>query len=291
MNIQPVRIGDKLVGPGHPTFIVGEIGVNHNGDLAIAKALIDLAVKNRLDAVKFQKRTVEDVYTPEELAQPRESPFGRTNRDLKYGLEFGEDQYAEIDRYCKAAGIIWFGSPWDVKSVDFLDRFNTPCYKVASACLTDQTLLKHIRSKGKPVILSTGMSTQEEIDAAVALLEGVPLVLLHCTSTYPCADEEINLALIDTLRRRFQRPIGYSGHEVGLMPTVMAVVGFGACMVERHITLNRAMWGTDQSASLELRGVELLSKYIRVWPVVRGDGRKRVYDSEIAVKNKLRRFR
>lgn len=290
MEIQAVKIGDRFVGPGLPTLIVGEIGINHNGDIEIAKALIDLAVQHGLDAVKFQKRTVELVYSSEELARPRESPFGTTVGDLKEGLEFGNNEYAEIDRYCRDKGIMWFASSWDPHSVDFLEKFDPPCYKVSSACLTDNELLKHIRSKGRPIILSTGMSTLEEIDKAVEVLEGVPLILLHCTSTYPSSDEEINLALIETLRQRYHKPVGYSGHEVGVSPSVMAVVRFDACMVERHITLNRAMWGSDQSASLEPRGVELLAKYIRAWPVVRGDGIKRVYSSEIPIKRKLRRF-
>lgn len=289
MSIDAIQIGNRWIGPGQPAFIVGEIGINHNGDLAIAKSLIDLAVTYRFDAVKFQKRTVNVVYTPKELARPRQSPFGETNSDLKHGLEFDSEKYAEIDRYCKAKSIMWYASPWDPSSVEFLEPFNPPCYKVASACLSDHELLQSICSTGRPVILSTGMSTLEEIDQAVRLFEGVPLIILHCTSTYPCAEEEINLSVIDTLRQRYQRPVGYSGHEVSLMPSVMAAVGFGACMVERHITLNRAMWGTDQAASLEPRGMELLAKYIHLWPIVRGDGQKRVYDSEIPVRNKLRR--
>lgn len=284
-----VRIGSKGVGPECPPFLVGEIGINHNGDLEIAKKLIDMAIQYGLDAVKFQKRTVEVVYTQEELARPRQSPFGETNGDLKHGLEFGEEEYQEIDRYCKAKGIVWFASVWDPLSVDFVEQFDPPCHKIASACLTDHALLRHVKSTGRLAILSTGMSTVQEIDEAVRVLDGVPLVLLHCTSTYPCADEEINLALIPKLRERYRKPVGYSGHEVGVLPSVMAAVAYDACLVERHITLNRAMWGSDQAASLEPRGVELLAKYIRQWPVVRGDGEKRVYSSEIPVKNKLRR--
>lgn len=289
MEIAPVQIGQKAVGPGCPTFFVGEIGINHNGDLGIAKKLIDVAVQHGLDAVKFQKRTVEVVYTQEELARPRSSPFGETNGDLKHGLEFGDEEYGEIDAYCKAKGILWFASVWDPLSVDFLEQFDPPCHKIASASLTDHALLRHVKSTGRPVILSTGMSTVQEIDEAVRVLEGTPLILLHCTSTYPCADEEINLALIPKLRERYGKPVGYSGHEIGVLPSVMVVVAYDACLVERHITLNRAMWGSDQAASLEPRGVELLVKYIRQWPVVRGDGEKRIYSSEIPVKNKLRR--
>lgn len=289
MDIQPVLIGDKLVGHGYPCMIVGEIGINHNGDIEIAKKLIDAAVECRFDAVKFQKRTVEIVYSDEELARPRESPFGSTNGDLKYGLEFGDDEYLEIDRHCRLKGIMWFCSVWDEVSVEFCMKFNPPCFKIPSACLTDHDLLRHLRSTGRPVILSTGMSTMEEIDTAMEVLRDYPVVILHCTSTYPSAEEEINLAVIDTLKQRFRRPTGYSGHEPGIPPSVMAAIAYDACVVERHITLNRAMWGTDQSASLEPRGMEILSKYIRLWPKVRGDGQKRVYPSELQVRSKLRR--
>lgn len=284
-----MKIGKKNIGDGHPCYLIAEIGINHNGDVEIAKKLVDLAVEHDFQAVKFQKRTVEVVYTSEELAKPRESPFGTTNGDLKRGLEFNEAQYREIDAHCKACGIDWFVSPWDEASVDFIEAFDPPCHKIASASLTDIGLLKHIRSKGRPVILSTGMSSLEEIDAAVAVLKDVPLALMHTTSTYPAKDEEVNLGAIQTLRDRYALPVGYSGHEVGVMASVMAVVGFGACMVERHITLDRAMWGSDQAASLEPRGMELLSSYIRLWPKVKGDGVKRVFDSEVPVKAKLRR--
>jgi N-acetylneuraminate synthase len=246
-------------------------------------------VEYRFQAVKFQKRTVDVVYSEQELAKPRESPFGSTNGDLKRGLEFGEKEYAEINSYCAARKIAWFASPWDEKSVDFLEQFNPPCHKIASASLTDRNLLLHIKAKGHPIILSTGMSSLEEIDKAVELLKGVPLILLHTTSTYPSKDYELNLGVINTLRERYKVPIGYSGHEVGVMPSVMAVVGYGACIIERHITLDRAMWGSDQAASLEPRGMELLESYIRTWPTVKGDGVKKVYESEIPIRQKLRR--
>ncbi|HUC60483.1 MAG TPA: N-acetylneuraminate synthase family protein [Alphaproteobacteria bacterium] len=289
MTAQPVRIGKKSVGPGQPCYIVGEIGINHNGDLAIAKKLIDRAVEFGFDAVKFQKRTVDVVYTPEDLARERESPFGSTNGDLKRGLEFGAAQYKEIDAYCRAHGIDWFCSPWDEGSVDFLERFDPVCYKIASACLTDDGLLKHIKATKRPIVLSTGMSTLDQIDRAVAILEGTPLILLHTNSTYPSKHEELNLSVIASLRARYGKPVGYSGHEPDVIPSVMAASAYDACMVERHITLDRAMWGTDQAASLEPRGMELMAKYIRTWEVVRGDGKKRVYDSEIPILKKLRR--
>lgn len=286
-----VQIGGKEVGGSNPCYLIAEIGINHNGDVDLAKRLVDLAVEYGFDAVKFQKRTVDIVYTAEELSKPRESPFGTTNGDLKRGLEFGIQEYTRIDEHCRAKGIAWFVSPWDEQSVDFAEGFNPPCHKIASASLTDTNLLLHIKSKGRPVILSTGMSSLEEIDRAVETLSGVPLVLLHTTSTYPSKDPELNLGVIETLRNRYNIPVGYSGHEVGVMPSVMAVVGYNACIVERHITLDRAMWGSDQAASLEPRGMELLASYIRTWPVVRGDGVKKVYPSELPILQKLRRVK
>lgn len=287
--MKQVLIGGRAVGDGHPCYLIGEIGINHNGDVGTAKALIDKAVKYGFDAVKFQKRTIDVVYSQEELARPRESPFGETNGDLKRGLEFGESEFREIDAYCRAQGTQWFCSPWDEASVDFLEAFNPICYKIASASLTDHNLLRHIRKTGRPVIASTGMSTLEEIDAAVAVLSGAELMLMHTTSAYPSADEELNLQLINTLRARYDVPIGYSGHEVGVIPSVLAAAACGACAVERHITLDRSMWGSDQAASLEPRGMELMSKYIRLWSVVKGDGVKRLLDTEVPVKGKLRR--
>jgi len=285
-----VKIGNKLIGEGEPTFIIAEIGINHNGDINIAKQLIDAAVSSGCDAVKFQKRTIELVYTPEELARPRENPFGPTNGDLKRGLEFGEREYQEIDRYCKEKGIIWFASPWDVKSVDFLEKFNVPCYKIASACLTDDELLKKVSFTGKPVILSTGMSTVEEIRHATNVLGEQDLILLHSTSTYPSADEELNLKVIPWLKENFNCPIGYSGHEVGVYSSLVAAV-LGACAVERHITLDRAMWGSDQAASLEPNGLNRMVRDIRLVPIWFGDGKKRVFESEKPILQKLRKVK
>ncbi|MDO8495054.1 MAG: N-acetylneuraminate synthase family protein [bacterium] len=284
-----VWIGNKLVGPGQPCFLIGEIGINHNGDINIAKRLIDEAVKAGWDAVKFQKRTVDVVYTPEELARPRENPFGPTNGDLKRGLEFSEEQYDEIDAYCEEKGILWFASPWDEASVDFLDFYNPPCYKIASACNLDKDLLIHVRSKGRPIILSTGMADDQAIERMVSLLGEEGLVILHCTSTYPADPSELNLANIPRLIKKYPRvPIGYSGHEVGAYPSLVAAA-LGACVVERHITLDRAMWGSDQAASLEVGGMGRLATEIRALPAYLGKAEKIVLASELPIEKKLRR--
>jgi N-acetylneuraminate synthase len=286
--VSTVNIGKALTGDGQPCYVIAEIGINHNGDIALAKRLISVAVAASCDAVKFQKRTVSVVYTPEELAKPRESPFGETNGDLKRGLEFGEDEYREIDRYCKDVNIAWFASCWDEASVDLINQFDVPCYKIASASLTDDNLLRHTRAKGKPIILSTGMSTIQQIDHAVEVLGKRDLVLMHTTSTYPSAYGELNLKAIHTLRERYGVPIGYSGHETGI-PTSVAAAVMGACMVERHITLDRAGWGSDQAASLEPNGINRLVRDIRLCETSMGDGVKRVFDSEKPIISKLRR--
>jgi len=287
-NTKKVKIKDKWIGAGESTFIIAEIGINHNGDINMVKKLIDMAVFTGCDAVKFQKRTIELVYTSEELVRPRENPFGATNGDLKRGLEFGEKEYMEIDRYCKEKGIMWFASPWDVKSVDFLEKFDVPCYKIASPSLTDDELLRHIRSKGRPIILSTGMSTVEEIRHAVDVLGEKDLVLLHCTSTYPSKIEELNLSVIPWLRKTFDCPIGYSSHATGIIEPVIAAT-LGASVVETHITLDRAMWGSDQAASLEANGLNRVVRDIRSLPKCFGDGIKRVYESEKPILKKLRK--
>jgi len=286
--MQSVKIAEREVGPGHPTFVVAEIGINHNGSLETAKRLIDAAVAAGCDAVKFQKRTVEVVYSPEELARPRESPFGVTNGDLKRGLEFGADQYAEIGLYCADKNIMWFASCWDEASVDLIDQFKPPCYKIASASLTDDNLLRHHRKTGRPLITSTGMSTLEQIDHSVEVLGRRDLVLLHATSTYPSEVAELNLRAIPRIAERYGIPVGYSGHEVGLYTTLAAVV-LGACVVERHITLDRAMWGSDQAASVEPQGFARLVRDIRAVETALGDGVKKVYPSEVPVMQKLRR--
>ncbi len=288
MTIEPVNIGGRLVGPGEACYVIAEIGINHNGSMDLARRLISASVLAGCQAVKFQKRTVDVVYSKEELDRPRENPFGATNGDLKRGLEFGDAEYKEIAEYCRMHDIHWFASCWDEASVDFIDRYAPPCYKIASASLTDDNLLRHHRATGRPIILSTGMSTVEQIDHAVEVLGTKDLVLMHTTSTYPSKLEELNLRMIETLRDRYQVPVGYSGHEVGL-PTTLAAAVMGACIVERHITLDRAMWGSDQAASVEPQGMSRLVSYIRAVEKATGDGVKRVYDSEKPIIEKLRR--
>ncbi len=285
---QPIRIGEQLVGPGQPCFVTAEIGINHNGDLDLARKLVAAAVTAGCDAVKFQKRTVDTVYTPEELARERENPFGPTNGDLKRGLEFDFEAYSAIDEFCKLNNMMWFSSCWDEASVDFCEEFNPPCYKIASASLTDDDLLKHHRATGRPIILSTGMSTIAQIDHAVDVLGTNDLIILHATSTYPSKPEELNLRCLHTLMERYDVPIGYSGHEVGLNTSVAAAV-MGACMIERHITLDRAMWGSDQAASIEPQGFARMVRDIHTIESALGDGNKVVYDSEVPIIDKLRR--
>jgi N-acetylneuraminate synthase len=283
-----VKIGDVAVGDGAPCYIVGEIGINHNGDLGTARRLIDVASIAGANAVKFQKRTVDVVYTAEELAKPRENPFGATNGDLKRGLEFGGDQYQHIDRYCRDKNIAWFVSCWDEASVDFMEKFEPPCYKIASASLTDDNLLRHHRKTGRPIIISTGMSTLAQCDHAVEVLGTDNLIILHTTSAYPAKIADLNLKMIPALRARYGVPVGYSGHEVGLA-TSYAAVALGACMIERHITLDRAMWGSDQAASVEPQGLMKLVRDVRTIEQGLGDGVKRVTDDEVPILKKLRR--
>ncbi len=285
-----IQLGNRVVGDRHPAYIVAEIGINHNGDLEIAKQMIDAAVHAGADAVKFQKRTPEVCTPPEQQKQMRDTPWGYiTYLEYRCKVEFDQTQYREIDRYCKQKGITWLTSVWDEPSVDFMQAFDTPAYKVPSASLTDHKLLRCVRETGKPVILSTGMSTLAQIHRAVEVAGEDNLAIMHCTSTYPCEPEELNLKMVETLRMEFPNtPIGYSGHEVGLVPSAVAVA-LGACLVERHLTLDRAMWGSDQAASVEPGGFERLVKYIRVTEDALGDGVKKVYDSEKASMARLRR--
>ena len=287
-----VKVGSKLVSEISPTYLIAEIGINHNGDLKIAKQLIDEAIKAGFDAVKFQKRTVKTVFTPKELARPRDSIFGNTNGDLKFGLEFDYNDFIEIDKYSKERGIDWFASPWDNESLEFLQEFDVVAHKVASACLTDKELLKGMKATGKPVFLSTGMSNLDQIKTAVGLLDPENTILMHAVSVYPAKHEQLNLSWIEELKRNFPNiPIGYSGHEAGVMPSVIAVAKYGAVCVERHITLDRAMWGSDQSASLEPEGMKKVVRYIRSIPIVSGGGTKHVLSEEVPILEKLRRVK
>lgn len=284
-----VAIGEKLVGRDHPTYVIAEIGLNHNGDVEIAKQLIDIAADAGCDAVKFQKRTPAICVPPEQRLIERETPWGRmTYLDYRYRVEFENEQYSEIDNYCSKLGVHWFASPWDVPSVAFLERYDVVTYKVASASLTDHELLRAIRATGKPMILSTGMSTIAEIDAAVEVVGTDDLVLLHATSTYPMPAQEANLRTIGTLTARYGVPVGYSGHERGLQIS-LAAVALGAVAVERHITLDRTMWGSDQAASLEPEGLRHLVRDIRILQEAMGDGVKRVFEGELAPRARLRR--
>jgi N-acetylneuraminate synthase len=284
-----IYFGNRPLGAGQPAFIVAEIGINHNGNLAIAKRLIDVAVMAGCDAVKFQKRTPEKAVPPEYQNVMRETPWGVISYlEYRYKVEFGHDEYQAIDQYCKEKGILWFASCWDEESVDFIEQFSPPCFKVASACLTNHDLLRKMRSTGLPVILSTGMSTLEEIEHAVDVLGLDNLLIAHSTSTYPCPPEELNLRMIQTLQQTFDCLVGYSGHEVGLQTTYAAVV-LGAAFVERHITLDRAMWGSDQAASIEPGGFLRLVRDIRVIERALGDGVKRVYESEQKARQRLRK--
>lgn len=285
-----VKIGKYNVGDLSHCFIIAEIGINHNGDINLAKRLVKLAKDNGCDAVKFQKRTVELVYSKHELEMERPNPFGNTNGDLKRGLEFSYEQYQEIDKYCRELDILWFASCWDKNSVDFIDSFNPPCHKIASASLTDDDLILHIKSKGRPILLATGMSTQAEIDHALSILGMDNLVLMHCTSTYPSLESELNLNVIPNYIKRYSCPIGYSGHEKGVLPSVIAA-SMGACAIERHITTDRTLWGSDHPASLEPEGLRRLVRDIRLLNTIKGDGKKVVYESELPIIKKLRKVK
>jgi N-acetylneuraminate synthase len=287
---QDLKIGEHLVGEGKPTYIIAEIGINHNGSVKTAKDLIKASYDAGVDAVKFQKRTPELCVPDHQKGQMRDTPWGYISYlDYRYKVEFGQDEYAEIDAYCKSLGIDWLASAWDVPSLEFIDDFSPPAHKVPSALLTDHNLLRAIKRTGRPIILSTGMSTMGEIKEAVGVLGTDNLLICHTTSSYPCPPEELNLKMIKTLAEEFSCPIGYSGHEVGLVPSALAVA-LGACLVERHVTLDRAMWGSDQAASVEPHGVRTLVKYIRVAEKSIGDGTKRVYQSEQSSLKKLRRY-
>lgn len=284
-----LQVGEKWVGDDQPVFIIAEIGINHNGSLALAKKLIDGAVFAGCDAVKFQKRTPELCVPYEQWYVERDTPWGRMSYiDYKHKIEFGEEEFAAIDAHCRDRGIVWFASCWDEPSVDFIEAFNPPLYKAASASLTQATLLQKMQATGKPLLMSTGMSTMDEVETAVTQLDTGQLLIAHSTSAYPCPVEHVNLRMLQTLKQTFPAvPIGYSGHEVGLAPT-WAAVALGAAFVERHITLDRAMWGSDQAASVEIIGLHHLVRNIRDIEKALGDGVKRVYASELKALSKLR---
>ncbi|MCK8677110.1 N-acetylneuraminate synthase family protein [Streptomyces lichenis] len=283
-------LGNRPVGPGQPVYITGEIGINHNGDLDKALALVDAAAEAGCDAVKFQKRTPEICTPRDQWDIERDTPWGRmTYIDYRHRVEFGEEEYRTIDAHCEERGIAWFASPWDTEAVAFLEKFDVPAHKVASASLTDDELLRALRATGRTVILSTGMSTPRQIRHAVEVLGSDNIVMCHATSTYPAVPEELNLRVIDSLHREYPNvPIGYSGHETGLQ-TTLAAVALGATFVERHITLDRALWGSDQAASVEPQGLVRLVRDIRTIEAALGDGVKKVYDSELGPMKKLRR--
>lgn len=283
-------VGNKLIGDGAPVFVIAEIGINHNGSVDIAKKMIDGAVKTGCDSVKFQKRTPEICVPKDQWNIERDTPWGRmTYIEYRHKVEFNKEQFEEIVNYCRKKDIIWFASCWDEEALDFIEEFDPLLYKFASASLTDDDLLQKHKQLNKPLIMSTGMSTLEEIENAVELFGTENLLIAHSTSAYPCKNEELNLNMILTLKNKFPDvPIGYSGHEVGLAPT-WAAVALGACFVERHITLDRAMWGTDQAASVEIVGMERLISNIRDIELALGDGVKKVYESELKNMKKLRR--
>ena len=292
MSKREIKVSNRFIGDDHPVFVIGEIGINHNGDINLAKKIIAGAKHAGCDAVKFQKRTPEICTPKDQWNIERDTPWGRmTYIDYRHKVEFGEQEYSTIDKYCKEIGIIWFASCWDEPSVDFIEQFNPPLYKTASASLTDLPLLDKHKNLHKPIMMSTGMSTIEQIDKAISFMDKNNLLVAHATSAYPCKNEELNLKMIETLKYKFPDiPIGYSGHEVGLAPT-WAAVALGACFVERHITLDRAMWGTDQAASVEIGGMERLISSIRDIEKSLGDGVKKVYDSELGQIKKLRRVK
>jgi N-acetylneuraminate synthase len=289
MTIKPVKIGNKLVGPGNPCYVIAEIGINHNGDLGVAKQLIQMSAEAGCDAVKFQKRTPELCVPLDQRNVMRETPWGQmTYMDYRYRVEFDEKQYQELADFAAKFNVHLFASPWDVESVDFLVKMKHPVIKIPSASITDIELLEKIASTGLPVIMSTGMSTIDQIDKAVTVLNKENLLIAHSTSAYPCDPAELNLKMIPVLQDRYQVPIGYSGHETGLQTTVAAVT-LGACFVERHVTLDRAMWGSDQSASVEPPGVQRLVRDIRTVESALGDGIKKVYESELKPMSRLRK--
>ena len=285
-----VKVGDRYIGDGEGVYVIAEIGINHNGSMENVMKLIEGAADSGCNAVKFQKRTPELCVPKDQWNIERDTPWGRmTYIDYRHKVELSKEDYQKIDEACNERGIQWFASCWDEEAVDFLEQFDVPLYKAASASLTDLSLLKKKMDTGKPLMVSTGMSTMEEIENAVNTIGQESLMIAHSTSTYPCKLEELNLRMINTLKEKYPDvPIGYSGHETGLAPT-WAAVALGATFVERHITLDRAMWGSDQAASVEIEGFYRLIKNIRDIERSLGDGVKKVYESELGPRKKLRR--
>ncbi len=286
MSVNPYVNGDNL------PFVIAETGINHNGDVGMAKKLIDMAKECEADAVKFQKRTIDIVYTKKMLDSPRQSPWGTTQREQKEGLELSKDEYDEINTYCKGKNIYWFASAWDEKSQEFLRQYDLTFNKIASAMLTHKNLVEMVAEEGKHTFISTGMSNFEQIDRVVNIFEkkDCPYTVMHCVTVYPCPDEWCNLQMIEVFKNRYGCPVGYSGHEIGVLPTILAVAS-GAVAVERHITLDRSMYGSDQSASLERKGLELVVRDTKEWERIRGNGEKVVVPKEEKVAYKLRYFR
>ena len=285
-----IDFGQKKIGSSQKVFITAEIGINHNGDLNLAKNLIEVAAEAGADAVKFQKRTPSICVPDDQKNIMRETPWGYISYlEYRENMEFDNDQYLELGNYANSLGLEIFASPWDVPSLEFLTRLGHPGIKIASACLTDLDLLQAAVNTRLPIIASTGMSTILEIDTAMEILNNSKVVLCHTTSSYPCQNEELNLRMIQTLNSRYGALIGYSGHEVGLAPS-LAAVAIGAVFLERHITLDRSMWGTDQSASIEPLGFAKLVRDVRAIEIAMGDGIKKLYESELQPRKKLRRF-
>lgn len=280
-----------MSGPAQNCYVIAEVGINHNGSLDIARDLIDMAIASGCDAVKFQKRTIDVVYPPDVLDAPRESPWGTTQREQKEGLEFGKEEYDEIDRYCRQREIDWFGSAWDEQSLDFLASYDPPHHKVASAMLTNEGFVEAVASLNTHTYISTGMSEWTHVDRAVEIFRsaGTPFTLMHTVATYPMPDEQANIAAMLALKERYDCPVGYSSHEVGLICSMLAAA-LGATALERHITLDRAMYGSDQAASLERPGLERMIRDIRLLPKIMGDGGKRILDEERPIAEKLRYF-
>ena len=289
--VDEIIIKDKKISKNKqdPIFFVGEIGINHNGDPNIAKQMIDLAIMNGADAVKFQKRTPELCVPEHQKNKPKDTPWGEmTYFEYKKRIEFGRQEYDEINRYCRERKIIWSASPWDIPSIEFLEKYDLPFYKIPSAKLTDKDYLLRLKKTGKPIFLSSGMSTEKEIKKAVEILKSVPLVILHCNSGYPAKDENLNLGYIKKLKEIFpDKIIGYSGHELGVAASLVAGV-LGARVIERHITLDRALWGTDQAASLDYNGIKRLVRDLKKLPIWMGEEMKIISEDEINVKKKLR---